>query len=64
VGIGVAFLEEVYHCKCGHTPPSSHLGASLFLFVFRAKCRTLSSSHIMPAWTLPCSHLDDNGLNL
>ena len=29
---------------------------------FRWRCRNLSSSCIMPAWILSCSHLDDTGL--
>ncbi|EDL05485.1 mCG147150 [Mus musculus] len=38
-------------------PPPNHVGV-------RRRCRTLSSSCTMPAWMLPCSHFDDNGLNL
>ena len=61
---GVALLEDVCHCGCGQwDPPPNHVGASL-LAAFRWRGRTLSSSCTMPAWTLPCFHLDDNGLNL
>jgi hypothetical protein len=60
---GVALLEEVCLCGCGLWDPlPSCLEASL-LASFRWRCRTLSSSYTMPAWMLPCSHLDDNGLN-
>jgi len=34
------------------------------LVPFGTSCKTLSSSSTMSAWMLPCSHLDDNGLNL
>jgi hypothetical protein len=37
---------------------------SLPLAVFGWRLRTLSSAYAMPAWILPCSHLDGNGLNL
>jgi hypothetical protein len=42
----------------------SCLEGSLLLSAFRWSCRMFSSSCIMPAWNLPCSHLDDNELNL
>jgi hypothetical protein len=62
VGGKVALLEEVCHCGHGQwNPPPNHMWASL-LVVNRWRCRTLSFSYTMPAWTLPC--LDDNGLNL
>ena len=65
VGVGVALLKEVCLCEGRQwDPPPNHEGASLFLAAFRWRCRTLSSSCTMPAWKLPCSHLDDNGLNL
>jgi hypothetical protein len=38
--------------------------SSILLAAFRWRCRTLSSSCTMPAWTLPCSLLADNGLKL
>jgi len=44
--------------------PPSHLGASLLLFAFGTKCKAFDSSSPMSAWALPCSCLDDNGLNL
>jgi hypothetical protein len=57
-------LEEVCHCAggCWDSSPS-HLGADLLLAAYRWICRTLTSSNILPAWMLPCSHLDDNALN-
>jgi hypothetical protein len=57
VRVGMALLEEVG----GHG-----LKAGLFPAAFRWRCRTnsLSISCTMPVWTLPCSHLDDTGLNL
>ena len=58
-------LLEVCHCRhwlSNHHP--SCLEVSILLAAFRWKCRTLSSSCIMPAWMLPCSCLGDNGLNL
>jgi hypothetical protein len=63
VGVGAALLKEVCHCGDGlrDFPPSHHKD-SLLLASFG--CRTLSSSCTMPAWKLPWSHLDDNGLNL
>jgi hypothetical protein len=42
----------------------SCLEVSLPLAAFGWRCRTLSSACAMPAWMLPCSHLNDNGLNL
>jgi hypothetical protein len=41
---------------------SSCLKASL-LAAFKWRCRTLRSSYTMPIWMLPCSCLDDTGLN-
>jgi hypothetical protein len=57
---GVALLEEVHHCVVGFN--ILLLGA--LKPVFRRRCGTLSSSCTMPVWMLPCSHPDDNGLNL
>jgi hypothetical protein len=55
VGVAVALLEEVCHCGSGlSNPPPSHVGASFRLFAFGTRCRTLSSSSTMPAWTWPC----------
>ena len=34
------------------------------LFAFGTRCRTLSCFCAMPAWAMPCSHLDDDGLTL
>ena len=45
-------------------PPPSCLKAILLLSAFGSRCRTFGSSSLMSAWTLPCSCLDDNGLNL
>jgi hypothetical protein len=62
---GVALLEELCHCGGEQwDPPPKHMGASLLLVAFRWRCRTLSFSCTMLAWTLPCSCLGDNGLNL
>jgi len=62
--VGVALLEEVCHSGGWQWDlPPNHMGASL-LVAFRWRCRTLSYSCAMPVWTSPCSHLDDNGLNL
>jgi hypothetical protein len=64
VGVSVVLLEKVCHCGSGQwDPPPNHLGVSI-LAAFRWRCRTLSYSCTRPAWTLPYSHLDDNGLNL
>jgi hypothetical protein len=41
----------------------NHMRASLLLLVFRWRCRTLRFC-TMHACMLPCSHLDDNALNL
>jgi hypothetical protein len=46
-----------------YTRPSC-LDISLPLEAFRWRHRTLRSSCIMSIWLMPCSHLDDNGLNL
>ena len=53
-GVGVVLLEEVCHCG-GRLwdPPSSCLENNL-LVAFRTRCRTLSSSSTISAWTLPC----------
>jgi hypothetical protein len=58
VGVGVSLWVWALR------PSSSCLEASLPLAAFRWRCTTLSSSCTMPAKMLPCSHLDDNGLNL
>jgi len=47
----------------GLRPSPYCLEVGLPLAAFR-RCWTLSSSCTMPAWTLPCSCLDDNGPNL
>jgi hypothetical protein len=61
---GMALLEEVCHCGGGLIdPPPSCLDASLLLLDFGTRCGILNYSYTMPAWTLPCSCLDDNGLN-
>ena len=62
VEVGVALLEEVYHCG-GGLLSSAKCGTVSLLGAFRWRCRTLSSFYTMPAWTLSCSRLDDNGLN-
>jgi hypothetical protein len=63
-GVGVVLLEEVYHWNLLWDPPPSQVRVSFLLFAFGARCRSLNSSSTMPAWMLPCSLLDDNGLNL
>jgi hypothetical protein len=57
----MALLEEVkkvYHWGLGdgfEVLPPSHMEASLLLFGFRTRYRTLISfSFTMPAWMLPC----------
>jgi len=62
---GVALLEEVCHCGLG--AEDSHpncLEVNHLLVAFGMKGETLSSSSPTSAWMLPCSHLDDSGLNL
>ena len=62
---GVALLEWVCYCECGLQDPALNcLEVSILLAAFRWSCRTLSSSCPIPVWMLPCSHLDENGLNL
>jgi hypothetical protein len=58
VGIGVSLWVWAYdpHSRC--------LEGSLLLAAFGWRRRTLSSACAMPVWILPCSYLDDNGLNL
>ena len=51
-------------CHCRKDPHPICLDVSILLTAFRWRYRTLSSSCTMPAWMLPCSCLDDNGLNL
>jgi hypothetical protein len=58
VGMGVPLWVWVYDLH------PSFLEVSLPLAAFGWRHRTLSSSCTMPAWILPCSHLDDNRLNL
>jgi hypothetical protein len=56
VGVGVSLWAWANTPRC--------LEVSLPLAAFWWRCRTLSSAYTMPAWMLPCSCLDDNGLNL
>jgi hypothetical protein len=56
VGIGTSLWELVLK--------PHPVQESLFLAAFGSRCGTLGSPSPMPAWTLPCSHHDDNGLNL
>jgi hypothetical protein len=68
----LALLEEVWPCwsRCitvglgFNTLLLTTWKAVSFLADFRWRCRTLRSSCTMPAWMLPCSCLNDNGLNL
>jgi hypothetical protein len=58
---GVALLEEVCNCWGEQRDlPPNHMRASLLLSAFGW---TLSSSRSTSAWMLPCSCLDDNGIN-
>ena len=50
--------------RCAFVPLPNHMGASLLQVFFKWRCRTSSSSWTMPAWTLTCSHFDDDGWNL
>jgi hypothetical protein len=59
----VALLEEVCRCGGGFEAPK-YRKDSLLQAAFGSAHRTLSSSCTMPAWMLPCSYLDYNGLNL
>ena len=60
----VALLEEVCHCGGELWDPTPrHMRAKLLQLAFGIRCRTFSSSSTMSACTLPCSCLDDNGLN-
>jgi hypothetical protein len=56
IGVGLVLLDKVCHFGSelrDHSP--SCLEASLLLFAFRTRYRTLSSfSSVMPAWMLPC----------
>jgi hypothetical protein len=45
-------------------PSPSCLEVTLLIATFKWRCRTLSSACTMPAWMLPYSYLDNNGLNL
>ena len=63
---GAALLEGEpcwSRCVTGCGPHLSCLEVCL-LETFVSRYRTLTSSHTIPAWMLPCSFLDDNGLNL
>jgi len=66
--VGVALLELVWPCwrkyvtlNMGLEPHPSCLQASLLVAAFGTRSETPSTTSPM---TLPCSHLDDNGLNL
>lgn len=63
---GVILLEEMCHWRegLGDPTPSCLRMHSLFLALCGWRCRTLSSSCTKPTWILPCSRLDDTGLNL
>jgi hypothetical protein len=64
-GVGVTLLEEMYVCGCGFSDPHpSFLEASILLFALETRYRTLSFYYTMLARMLPCSCLNDNGLNL
>jgi hypothetical protein len=59
VGIDLALLEEVCYCWGGlWGSPVLKLcpvrRSQSLLVAIRSRCRTLSSSSTMPAWTLPC----------
>jgi hypothetical protein len=60
VGVGVALLKEVCHCVSGFWDPlPSHVGASLLLFAFGTRCRSLSFSSTMPGCCYACHHKDN-----
>ena len=65
VQVVVALFNEMCHYGGGvlDTPPS-WLEVILLLNAFRSRCRTLNSSTARHTWTMPCSNLEDNGLNL
>ena len=57
VDVDVALWEEVCHHRLGlKNPCPGFLEVSLLVLAFGRRCRI---SHIMPAWMLPCSYLDD-----
>jgi hypothetical protein len=66
VGVGVSLWVWALHkpslCLWKFHPRCLEVSIPLAAFGWRR--RTLSSACSMPAWILPCSHLDDNGLNL
>jgi hypothetical protein len=66
VGIGVTSLEWVCHCGCGYKILALVTWKSVFHWQPLDEDIELSAppDTLMPAWILPCSHLDDNGLNL
>jgi hypothetical protein len=57
-------LEEVSHYGSELWSSAQCRRVIFLLAAVRWRCVTLSSSWAMPASTLPCSYLDDNGLNL